>query len=85
MFSVEYVLRLSVAKPMRSSAFSFFGLVDLAAILRFYIALGLELQSLRGAAASALPRRPQVGSLRCCDGSASIERSFLCTAGTRFF
>ena len=46
-FSVEYVVRLSAARPMRSYAFSFFGLVDLAAILPFYLALGLDFQSLR--------------------------------------
>ena len=46
-FSVEYVLRLAAARPMRSYAFSFFGTIDLAAILPFYLAAGLDLQSLR--------------------------------------
>ena len=47
-FSVEYVLRLSAARPMRSYALSFFGLVDLAAILPFYIALVINDNYLAG-------------------------------------
>lgn len=46
-FSVEYVLRVWVAKPKRAYIFSFFGLIDLAAILPFYISTGLDLRSLR--------------------------------------
>ena len=46
-FSVEYVLRLVASRPMRSYALSFFGIIDLAAILPFYLAAGLDLQSLR--------------------------------------
>lgn len=45
-FTVEYLLRLLVAdKPLRF-VFSFFGLIDLAAILPFYLA-GLDLRSIR--------------------------------------
>ena len=47
MFSVEYVLRLVASRPMQSYAFSFFGIIDLAAILPFYLAAGIDLQSLR--------------------------------------
>lgn len=46
-FSVEYVLRLVASRPMRSYALSFFGIIDLAAILPFYLAAGLDVQSLR--------------------------------------
>ena len=46
-FSVEYVLRLVASRPMQSYAFSFFGIIDLAAILPFYLAAGIDLQSLR--------------------------------------
>jgi voltage-gated potassium channel len=46
-FTVEYLLRLFVAKPKRAYLFSFFGLVDLAAILPFYIASGVDLRSIR--------------------------------------
>ena len=66
-FSVEYVLRLSAAGPMRSYAFSFFGLVDLAAILPFHIALGLDFQSLRAVCLFRLFRRLQAVSLQRYD------------------
>ena len=46
-FTVEYVLRLVVADQKRSFVFSFFGLVDLLAILPFYLNLGADLRSLR--------------------------------------
>lgn len=46
-FTVEYVLRLAVADSKRGFAFSFYGLVDLAAILPFYLSLGFDLRSLR--------------------------------------
>lgn len=46
-FTVEYILRVWVAKPKRKYIFSFFGFIDLAAILPFYISTGLDLRSLR--------------------------------------
>ena len=46
-FSVEYLLRVWVAKPSRHYIFSFFGLIDLAAILPFYLATQVDLRSLR--------------------------------------
>lgn len=46
-FTLEYLLRLAVAdRPLRY-AFSFFGLVDLLAILPFYLAQGIDLRALR--------------------------------------
>lgn len=46
-FSAEYLLRLAVAdKPLRY-ALSFFGLVDLLAVLPFYVAQGIDLRALR--------------------------------------
>jgi voltage-gated potassium channel len=46
-FSAEYALRVFVAdRPLRF-VFSFYGLVDLASILPFYLASGLDLRSLR--------------------------------------
>lgn len=46
-FSLEYLLRVFVAdRPLRF-VFSFFGLVDLASILPFYLARGIDLRSLR--------------------------------------
>lgn len=46
-FTVEYILRLMVADEKRRFVFSFYGLVDLAAILPFYISSGLDLRSVR--------------------------------------
>ena len=46
-FSLEYVLRLVAAEKVFKFAFSFFGLIDLAAILPFYIASGLDLRAIR--------------------------------------
>ena len=47
LFSVEYLLRIVVARKKLSFVFSFFGLVDLIAILPFYLSLGIDLRSIR--------------------------------------
>ena len=46
-FTAEYLLRLIVADRKLRYIFSFYGLIDLAAILPFYIALGVDLRSIR--------------------------------------
>ncbi len=46
-FTAEYLLRLASAPHKLRFVFSFFGLVDLAAILPFYLATGLDLRSVR--------------------------------------
>jgi voltage-gated potassium channel len=46
-FTVEYLLRVFVADNKRRFVFSFFGLVDLFAILPFYIAAGFDLRMIR--------------------------------------
>ena len=46
-FTVEYVLRIWVAEKSTKYIFSFYGLIDLAAIAPFYISTGLDLRSLR--------------------------------------
>ncbi|HCN30921.1 MAG TPA: ion transporter [Verrucomicrobiales bacterium] len=46
-FTIEYLVRLSVARPVSKYAFSFFGIVDLLAILPFYLSAGFDLRSLR--------------------------------------
>ena len=46
-FSIEYLLRLVLGRPKLSYAFSFFGIVDLVAILPFYISSGIDLRSVR--------------------------------------
>lgn len=47
LFTIEYVLRVAVAERKRSFIFSFFGVVDLLAIAPFYLALGVDLRSIR--------------------------------------
>lgn len=46
-FTMEYLVRLLVADSRRRFVFSFFGLIDLCAILPFYIASGVDLRSIR--------------------------------------
>jgi voltage-gated potassium channel len=46
-FTVEYLLRVYTAKNKLKFIFSFFGIVDLFAILPFYLSTGLDLRSLR--------------------------------------
>lgn len=47
LFTAEYLLRLWVADRKLGFVFSFFGMVDLLAILPFYLATGLDLRSIR--------------------------------------
>lgn len=46
-FTIEYFLRLFVADKKLKLAFSFYGLIDLIAILPFYISSGIDLRSIR--------------------------------------
>ncbi len=46
-FTVEYCLRLVVSDNKLRYAFSFYGIVDLLAILPFYISTGIDLRSVR--------------------------------------
>lgn len=46
-FSIEYLLRVITAKNPLNYIFSFYGIIDLAAILPFYLSKGLDLRSLR--------------------------------------
>jgi len=46
-FTVEYLLRLLVAEKKLRFGFSFYGLVDLIAILPFYISTGIDLRAIR--------------------------------------
>ena len=47
LFTIEYVLRIIVAEHKLRFIFSFYGIVDLLAILPFYVTTGLDLRSLR--------------------------------------
>jgi voltage-gated potassium channel len=46
-FTLEYLARIYVADNKPKFIFSFFGLIDLFAILPFYLSFGLDLRSLR--------------------------------------
>ncbi len=46
-FTFEYALRIIAAEKTLKFVFSFYGLVDLAAILPFYISTGLDLRAVR--------------------------------------
>ena len=46
-FTIEYILRIYVADKKLRFIFSFYGIIDLLAILPFYIAFGVDLISLR--------------------------------------
>jgi len=46
-FTVEYALRIIVAEKKVGFIFSFYGLVDLVAILPFYISSGVDLRAVR--------------------------------------
>ena len=46
-FTLEYLLRIIAAKKKTEFIFSFYGLVDLLAILPFYISSGLDLRAVR--------------------------------------
>lgn len=46
-FTIEYLLRLYLAHKKLKFIFSFFGIIDLLAILPFYITTGLDLRAIR--------------------------------------
>ncbi|MBU2586058.1 MAG: ion transporter [Bacteroidetes bacterium] len=46
-FTIEYLLRLFVADSRIRFIFSFYGMIDLLAILPFYVASGIDLRSIR--------------------------------------
>ena len=46
-FTAEYLLRIAVADRKLKFIFSFYGLVDLLAILPFYVASGVDLRAIR--------------------------------------
>tara|TARA_R100001377_G_scaffold60476_2_gene36696 strand:- start:392 stop:1105 length:714 start_codon:yes stop_codon:yes gene_type:complete len=47
LFTLEYALRVYVADRKTGYIFSFYGIVDLLAILPFYLALGVDMRTLR--------------------------------------
>ena len=47
LFTIEYILRFVAASRKRNYIFSFYGVIDLIAILPFYISLGVDLRAIR--------------------------------------
>lgn len=47
LFTIEYTLRVATAPNKRGYIFSFYGVIDLLAILPFYLSLGIDLRSIR--------------------------------------
>ena len=62
-FSIEYLLRIYVADSKPRFIFSFFGLIDLLAILPFYLSFGVDLRSLRALRLLRLFSRSMAGWL----------------------
>lgn len=46
-FTIEYILRILVADSKFGYIFSFFGIIDILAIIPFYITTGIDLRSIR--------------------------------------
>ena len=74
-FTLEYALRLWVADNRPRFIFSFFGVVDLAAILPFYLATGLDLRSIRAVRLLRLFRIFKL--LRYSQAIARLRRAFM--------
>lgn len=47
LFTVEYILRIICARKKMKFIFSFYGIIDLLAIIPFYLSTGLDFRSLR--------------------------------------
>ena len=73
-FSLEYFLRLLSSKKPFKFIFSFFGIVDLLAILPFYLTLGTDLKSLRAVRLFRLLRLLKF--LRYGDTLKNLKQSF---------
>jgi len=76
-FTVEYFLRLYLAKEKLKFVFSFFGIIDLLVILPFYLQLGMDLRSLRILWVLRLFRLFRLVKLvRYGDAARRLERAF---------
>ncbi len=73
-FSLEYFLRLLSSKKPFKFIFSFFGIIDLLAILPFYLTLGTDLKSLRAVRLFRLLRLLKF--LRYGDTLKNLKQSF---------
>ena len=73
-FTIEYVLRIAVAERKLKFIFSFYGVIDLLAILPFYIARGIDLRSIRMLRLMRLARVFKF--LRYCSALQHYKRAF---------
>lgn len=73
LFSVEYLLRIYIAPSRVKFIFSFMGIVDLAAILPFYLAPGLDRFRAGVSIVTTFPY-PEIGAIQC--GDTSFPSSF---------
>ncbi len=74
-FTLEYGLRIYVASNKKTYIFSFFGLIDLLAILPFYLSLGIDLRAVR---AFRLLRLVRIFKLARYDAAAKrIHQAFI--------
>ena len=46
-FTIEYIIRISLCRPRLKYVFSFYGFIDLIAILPFFLATGIDIKSVR--------------------------------------
>lgn len=74
-FSAEYLLRFSVADSKPGFVFSFFGMIDLLAILPFYLSTGLDMRSLRAVRMLRLIRILKL--VRYSDAIQRFHRAFI--------
>jgi voltage-gated potassium channel len=74
-FTAEYFLRIYVSSDRKRFVFSFFGLVDLAAILPFYLAAGVDLRAIRAIRLLRLIRILKLA--RYSDAILRFHRAFL--------
>lgn len=74
-FTLEFALRLYYGRPRLAYAFSFYGLVDLLAILPFYLTTGLDMRSLRAFRLLRLFRLLKL--VRYSEASRRFRRAFL--------
>lgn len=76
-FTLEYVLRIAVSDRKLAFIFSFYGLLDLVAIAPFYLAVGLDLRSVRVFRLLRLVRVFKL--LRYTEAASRLYRAFLIT------
>ena len=46
-FTIEYIIRISLCRPQLKYIFSFYGVIDILAILPFFLTAGIDIKSIR--------------------------------------